>query len=250
MKENTARRIVITGVSRGLGRALVDGFAVRGHVVCGCARSADAVAELSRQYPPPHDFAVVDVSSDAEVRAWAKCALAGGPPDLLINNAALINRNAPLWKVPEDEVSRVVDVNIKGVVNVLRHFLPAMVNRGQGVIVNLSSGCGRGVSPELAPYCATKWAIEGLTRALAEELPAGMAAVPLNPGIINSAMLQTCWGQGADDYPDASDWAQRAVPMLPRLGPKHNGRPLSVPRAIGLCSVIWDKLAMAIRGVV
>ncbi len=171
--------------------------------------SAGAVAELSRQYPPPHEFAVVDVSSDTEVRAWAECVLAGGPPDLLINNAGLINRNAPLWKVPEEEFSRVVDVNIKGVVNVLRHFLPAMVKRGQGVIVNLSSGSGRGVSPEVAPYCATKWAIEGLTRALAEELPAGMAAVPLNPGLINTDMLQTCWGKGANNYPDASDWAQR-----------------------------------------
>jgi NAD(P)-dependent dehydrogenase (short-subunit alcohol dehydrogenase family) len=168
---------------------------------------------------------------------------------LLINNAGLINRNAPLWKVPEEEFSRVVDVNIKGVVNVLRHFLPAMVTRGQGVIVNFSSGSGRGVSPEVAPYCATKWAIEGLTRALAEELPAGMAAVPLNPGLINTDMLRTCCGKGANNYPDASDWARRAVPMLLRLGAKHNGRPLSVPRAIGFCWVIWDNLVMAIRGV-
>ena len=58
--------------------------------------------------------------------------LAGGPPDLLVNNAALINRNAPLWKVPEEEFSRVIDVNIKGVVNVLRHFVPAMIEGGQG----------------------------------------------------------------------------------------------------------------------
>jgi NAD(P)-dependent dehydrogenase (short-subunit alcohol dehydrogenase family) len=249
MKEDTARRIVITGVSRGLGRALVEGFAARGHVVCGCAPSAAAVAELSRQYPPPHHFAAVDVSSDAQVRAWAKCALAGGPPDLLVNNAGLINRNAPLWKVPEEEFSRVVDVNIKGVANVLRHFLPAMVERGRGVIVNLSSGCGRGVLPQIAPYCATKWAIEGLTRALAEELPAGMAAVPLNPGIINTDMLQTCWDKRANDYPDASDWARRAVPMLLRLGPRHNGRPLSVPSGLARCWAIWDKLVMAIRGV-
>jgi NAD(P)-dependent dehydrogenase (short-subunit alcohol dehydrogenase family) len=229
MKEHAVRRIVITGVSRGLGRALVEGFCQRGHVVCGCARSADAIAELSQRFPPPHTFAVVDVSRDAEVRAWAECVLAGGPPDLLVNNAALINRNAPLWKVPEEEFSRVVDVNIKGVVNVLRHFVPAMVRRRHGVIVNISSGWGRSVSPEVAPYCATKWAVEGLTRALAEELPAGMAAVPLNPGIINTEMLQSCWGHGADGYPDASVWANRAVPMLLRLGPKNNGQPLSVP---------------------
>jgi NAD(P)-dependent dehydrogenase (short-subunit alcohol dehydrogenase family) len=229
MKKDALRRIVITGVSRGLGRALVEGLAARGHTVCGCARSEPAIAELATRYPPPHDFAVVDVRADAAVDAWARRVLAGGPVDLLVNNAGLINRNAPLWEVPEEEFSLVVDVNLKGTVNVLRHFLPAMIERGRGVIVNLSSGWGRGVSPEVAPYCATKWAIEGLTRALAEELPAGMAAVPLNPGIINTDMLQTCWGHGADGYPDAADWARRAVPMLLRLGPKQNGRPLSVP---------------------
>jgi NAD(P)-dependent dehydrogenase (short-subunit alcohol dehydrogenase family) len=229
MKEDAPRRIVVTGVSRGLGRALVEGFAAAGHVVCGCARSADAVAELAGRYAPPHDFAVVDVSREAQVRAWARRVLASGLPDLLVNNAALINRSAPLWKVPAEEFSRVIDVNIKGVVNVLRHFLPAMIERGRGVIVNISSGWGRGVSPEVAPYCATKWAIEGLTRALAEELPDGMAAVPLNPGIINTEMLQTCWGDGANAYPDASAWARRAVPMLLLLGPKNNGQPLSVP---------------------
>jgi NAD(P)-dependent dehydrogenase (short-subunit alcohol dehydrogenase family) len=76
----------------------------------------------------------------------------------------------------------VVSVNIVGVANVIRAFAPAMIERGSGVIVNLSSGWGRSVSPEVAPYCATKWAIEGMTKALAEELPKGMAAVPLNPG--------------------------------------------------------------------
>jgi len=63
--------------------------------------------------------------------------------------------------------------------------VPAMVRRGQGVIVNFSSGWGRSTDAGVAPYCATKWAIEGLTQALAQELPPGMAAVPLNPGIIN-----------------------------------------------------------------
>ncbi len=96
------------------------------------------------------------------------------------------------------------------------------------MIVNISSGWGRSVAPQVAAYCGTKWAVEGLTRALAEELPPGMAAVPLNPGIINTDMLQTCWGDGANSYPDAAAWATRAVPMLLKLGAKDNGRPLSV----------------------
>jgi len=111
---------------------------------------------------------------------------------------------------------------------VLRHFLPSMVARRQGVIVNISSGWGRSTSPEVAPYCATKWAIEGLTQALAQELPAGMAAVPLNPGIIHTQMLESCFGPEAASYPSPQEWAERAIPLLLRLGPKHNGRPMSV----------------------
>jgi NAD(P)-dependent dehydrogenase (short-subunit alcohol dehydrogenase family) len=197
--------------------------------VLGCARSATAIDALGRRFPPPHDFQVLDVTCDAEVRAWAERLLAAGePPDLLINNAAAINRNAPLWEVPAEEFDRVIDANIKGVANVIRHFVPAMVARRRGAIVNFSSGWGRSVSPEVAPYCATKWAVEGLTQALAEELPAGMAAVPLNPGIINTEMLQSCFGADAANYPDPAAWVQRAVPLLLGIGPKDNGRPMSV----------------------
>jgi len=152
-----------------------------------------------------------------------------GAPDLLINNAALINRNAALWKLPSEEFDRVIDVNIKGVANVIRHFIPAMIKRGEGVIVNFSSGWGRSTDAEVAPYCATKWAIEGLTQALAQELPAGMAAIPLNPGIINTDMLQSCFGGSASSYPTAEQWAKKAVPFLLDLGPKHNGQSLTVP---------------------
>jgi NAD(P)-dependent dehydrogenase (short-subunit alcohol dehydrogenase family) len=84
----TPQRVVITGVSRGLGRALVDGFITRSHVVFGCARSADALAELRRRYPLPHGFTAVDVLHDDAVQAWAAEVLSGGPPDLLVNNAA------------------------------------------------------------------------------------------------------------------------------------------------------------------
>ncbi len=223
------KRIVITGVSRGLGRALVDGFVARGHVVFGCARSTDAIAELRLRYPTPNGFAVVDVSRDDEVQAWAAEVLPGGPPDLLVNNAGTINRNARLWEVPAEEFSQVVDVNIKGVVNVIRHFLSAMVARGNGVVVNFSSWWGREGAAEVAPYCATKWAIEGLTRAMAAELPRGMAAVPVVPGIIDTEMLRSCFGADAGNYPDPGAWAEKAVPFLLSLGPKDNGKPLEVP---------------------
>lgn len=229
MAATKGKLVVITGTSRGLGRAMVEEFIRRGHTVVGCGRSAAAIVELARRHPAPHDFAAVDVASDEAVQAWAQRILQShGAPDLLLNNAALINRNAPLWEVSAREFSEVVDVNVKGVANVIRHFVPAMVARHSGVIVNFSSGWGRSTSAEVAPYCATKWAMEGLTQALAQELPSGMAAVPLNPGIINTDMLQSCFGGSAAAYPSAEEWAKLAVPFLLKLGPRDNGRPLTV----------------------
>jgi NAD(P)-dependent dehydrogenase (short-subunit alcohol dehydrogenase family) len=224
------KTILITGVSRGLGRALTEEFVRLGHTVIGCGRSEKEIAELQKQFPAPNDFSMVDVASDEQVAAWAKQVLPShAAPDLLLNNAALINRNAPLWRVPAAEFSDVIDVNIKGVANVIRHFVPAMIKSGRGVIVNFSSGWGRSTAAEVAPYCATKWAIEGLTQSLAQELPPGMAAVPLNPGIINTDMLQSCFAGGANNYPTPEEWAKTAVPFLLKINPADNGKQLTVP---------------------
>ncbi len=226
----TSKFVVITGATRGLGRAMVPEFIRLGHQVVGCGRSRDVIDSLSLEFPHPHHFSALDISSDEQVKTWAQHILDKiGPPDLLLNNAAIINPNAFLWKVPADEFSRVIDVNIKGVVNTIRHFAPAMIARRKGVIVNFSSGWGRGADREVAPYCATKWAIEGLTQALAQELPEGMAAIPLNPGIINTQMLQSCFGSFAESFPAPEKWASAAVPFLLKLGPKENGKPLTVP---------------------
>jgi NAD(P)-dependent dehydrogenase (short-subunit alcohol dehydrogenase family) len=187
------------------------------------------IGELRQRHGPPHDFESLDVATDWQVQAWATRVLkTTGTPDLLLNNAALMNRNAPLWKLSADEFDPVIDVNIKGVTNVLRHFLPAMVARRSGVVVNFSSGWGRSTAPEVAPYCATKYAIEGLTLALAQELPSDMAAVPLNPGIIDTEMLRESFGDSAGSYPSAKEWSERAVPFLLQLGPEDNGKSLSV----------------------
>ncbi len=221
--------IVVTGVSRGLGLAMTEQFVQAGHTVLGCARSSTAVENCSR-FGPDHDFTSVDVADEAQVKAWSDRLLKEyGPPDLLINNAGVINELAPLWQVPSQEFNQVIDINIKGVMNLIRHFIPAMISRKSGIIVNFSSGWGRSTSPHVGPYCASKWAIEGLTRSLAQELPNGMAAVPLNPGIIHTDMLEICFGEEAAAYTSLKDWGSRAVPFLLQLGPQDNGVPLSVP---------------------
>jgi NAD(P)-dependent dehydrogenase (short-subunit alcohol dehydrogenase family) len=224
------KTVLITGVTRGLGRAMAEEFVRLGHVVVGCGRSEKEIGQLQKLLAAPNHFAVVNVANDSEVGIWAKQVLSSlGPPDLLLNNAALINRNAKLWEVPAPEFSEVIDVNIKGVTNVIRHFVPAMVQRRTGVIVNFSSGWGRSTDAEVAPYCATKWAIEGLTQALAQELPPGMAAVPLNPGIIATDMLQSCFGGSASGFARPEVWAKSAVPFLLEINASDNGKPMTAP---------------------
>ncbi len=209
---------------------MARGFAQRGWTVSGCGTNPEAVARLVEELGDAHTISTCDVTDSAAVALFANDVLERhGPPDLLINNAALVNRNAPLWLVPEDEFSRILDVNIAAIHRLCRAFLPAMIGRKRGVIVNFSSGWGRSTSPEVAPYCATKWAVEGLTRALAQELPSGMAAVPFNPGIIHTDMLRSTFGPSAADFPGPEEWAARAVPFIESLGPKDNGKPLSAP---------------------
>ena len=226
----TIRTVVITGSTRGIGKEMARGFAQRGWQVAGCSRSREDVKQISAELGPEHFFDVVDVSDDRSVEAFATKSLeACGSPDLLVNNAAVMNDPAPLWEITADEFDRLTAVNINGIANVIRHFAGPMIRREGGVIVNLSSGWGRSTSADVAPYCATKWAVEGLTAALAQELPDGMAAVSLNPGVIDTDMLRQCWGDGAAGCVKPSRWAHTAVPFLENLSAKDNGRQLSAP---------------------
>jgi len=226
----TAKHIVLTGCTRGLGRALVDRFVEAGHSVSGCGRSQSRIQEIRQTFPRHHEFDIVDVSDPRAVEAWADRVMEhSGPPDLLINNAAIINSSRPLWEVPTGEFASLIQINLMGVFHVLRAFLPEMLKRKRGILVNLSSGWGRSVSPEVVPYCTSKWAIEGMTRGLALELPAGMAAIPVNPGIIDTEMLRSCFGAGASAHPNAEQWSHRAAPYLLNLSAAENGSPCTVP---------------------
>lgn len=209
---------------------MVEGLASLGHTLCGCASSTDSIAGLRKRYPSPHRFDTVDVSDDAQVGAWAETVIGeGGAPDLVLNNAALMNLSARIWETPPEEFARLIEVNILGVYHVVRHFVPAMVERNCGVIVNFSSGWGRSTSPLVGPYCTSKFAIEGFSKALADELPDGMASIPLNPGVIHTDMLETCWGEGAASFPSAEQWAKKVVPFLLTLNATHNGQSLTAP---------------------
>src|SRR5689334_5415332 len=106
--------IVITGIRRASGYALTEKFIQEAHTVIGCARSQDTVGKLTHKVGNPHNFAAVDVANEEEVKAWAEDILKQyEAPDLLINNAAIANQPAPLWEVPSQEFSQLIDINIK-----------------------------------------------------------------------------------------------------------------------------------------
>lgn len=212
---------------------MAEYFAGEGATVLGCGRDAAALEKLSTQLGSPHEFATVDVADDSQVQQWARSILERhGAPDFLLNNAAMINRSAPLWELKSAEVETLLRTNLLGVTNCIHHFVPEMLRRTSGVVVNFSSGWGRSTSPEVASYCASKWAIEGLTQSLAQDLSAAggtVAAVALNPGIIDTQMLRSCFADGASHYPSPSNWVRIAGPFLLSLNGKHNGRSLDVP---------------------
>ena len=234
------KRIVLTGCTRGIGRALAERFAADGHVVCGCGRSEEGLNELRAALKPPHRFQRVDMSRDAEVDRWSDAIFhEWGVPDLLIHNAGLINDAAPLWEVPAARCDAVVAVSVGGAAALARHFLPRMIDaaREDGAdrtVVVFSSGWGRSASAGVAPYNAAKFGVEGLTKALALDLeqaaPGRFCAVPFSPGVVETDMTRANWGEDAAAYPSPADFAQRAVPFLLGLTPERTGESLTVPQ--------------------
>ena len=220
-----SKLVCISGCSRGLGRAMALEFASRGWKVAGGARSTDDLETLRNKLKSDHFIDFLDVTDPARVDSFAsRTEEILGVPDLLVNNAGLINRNAPLAEITPEEFSSVLSVNLGGIHNMIRSFVPKMIEKGQGIIANFSSYWGQSTAPEVAPYCATKWGVEGLTRSLAQELPSGLAAVAFNPGVINTDMLQSTFGAEAKNYPNPQDWSVDAVTRLKNLDAQDNGQ--------------------------
>ena len=217
--------VCISGVSRGLGRAMSKEFDKRGWQVAGCARSKVAIEELNSQLSNPCFLDTVDIVKSEETQSFAQKTIQRlGCPTLLLNNAGIINKNAPLHEISQDEFLEVFKVNLSGTQNLISAFLPAMKRKEAGIIVNFSSYWGQSTAPEVGPYCASKWAVEGLTRSLSQELPPGLATIAFNPGIIDTDMLRSCFGTNAGNYEKPKDWAKHAVDRLESLTEKDNGK--------------------------
>jgi NAD(P)-dependent dehydrogenase (short-subunit alcohol dehydrogenase family) len=171
---------VVTGSSRGIGKAVAQALAAAGAVVEGASRSQGT-----------------DVTQETEVaRFFARVAERHGGVDILVNNAGTLTPRKPLVEVTKDEWDASIAGNLTGVFLCTREALRMMRGKGEGLIVNIASGVSNRAAPTWGPYAAAKWGVEGLARLVAEEEKEhGIRVVSINPARTRTAMR-------AEAYPE------------------------------------------------
>jgi NAD(P)-dependent dehydrogenase (short-subunit alcohol dehydrogenase family) len=223
-------RVLVTGGSRGIGRALAEGLVEAGARVVISGRSAEQLRAAARSLG--HAWRVITVRGDVAEDADAQTMVAAAAEhfdglDLLVNNAAVLTAPAPIADTSADTWRHVLDVNVVGTANMIRHALPHLARSG-GAIVNVSSTWGRSAAGDVAPYCASKFAVEALTQSLAQELPGNVTVLAVNPGVINTEMLATAFGGDVSAYPSPESLVPSWLALFARLDRSFNGRSLDL----------------------
>ena len=199
--------VLITGTSSGIGMATALAFGRAGHRVSATMRDLTRGAELRRiveQEKLPVALSALDVDSDASVKEAVGRIARTGPIDVLVNNAGV----APTGSVEEAPLTlfrSTMETNYFGVIRCVQAVLPAMRERRSGCIINISSIAGRIALAPMAPYNATKFALEGLSESLAQEVkPFNIRVALVQPGIIDTSMArEIADGQSQSPYPQS-----------------------------------------------
>lgn len=184
---------VVTGSNSGIGRSAAVDLAARGWTVYGTMRSLDKGAKLTAMAEAAgvtvHPVVCDVTDTDSVNRAIAHIIDEAGQIDVLVNNAG-VGGNATVEECSIDRFAEVMDVNLHGLVRCIQAVLPHMRARGSGTIVNVTSVIGRFAANAQAPYVASKWAAEGMSQELAQEVaPFGIRVVIVEPGVIKTAIM-------------------------------------------------------------
>ncbi|MBI4883415.1 MAG: SDR family oxidoreductase [Actinobacteria bacterium] len=185
---------VVTGANSGIGRATAIQLAVQGFTVYGTVRDvarAEKLADMAAGAGAEVNLIELDVASDESVAAGFADILndTNGVIDVLVNNAG-IGGNAVAEEGPTDLYLDVFNINVCGAVRCLQQALPGMRQRRRGAIINITSLAGRVAALAQSPYVASKWALEGLSEGLAQEVsPFGIRVAIIEPGVTRSAIF-------------------------------------------------------------
>ncbi|KIA79579.1 oxidoreductase [Chromobacterium piscinae] len=202
--------IVITGASSGIGAATAKLFAQAGHPLLLLARRVERLEALAL---PNALCRQVDVSDRAAMRrALAEAEAKYGPADAIVNNAGVMLLGAMAQQDP-DEWQRMLDVNVKGLLNGIHAVLAGMQARGRGTIINISSIAGRKTFPSHVAYCGTKFAVHAISENLREEVSGqGVRVITIAPGAVETELL----GHTTDEAIKAGyqEWKQQMGGVL------------------------------------
>ncbi|MGD9754574.1 MAG: SDR family oxidoreductase [Acidimicrobiia bacterium] len=184
---------VVTGANSGIGRATAIHLASQGHEVHGSVRNLDSAAKLrsmAEEAGVEVGLFVMDVADDESVRRGLGEVLdRTGGVDVLVNNAG-VGGNAVMEECPASLYNEVFNINVGGAVRCAQAVLPGMRERRSGAIVNVTSITGRIAAIAQQPYVASKWALEGATEGLAQEVaPFGIRVAIIEPGVTKSAIF-------------------------------------------------------------
>ncbi|MBB4683435.1 SDR family NAD(P)-dependent oxidoreductase [Amycolatopsis jiangsuensis] len=212
------RTALVTGGGNGLGRAIAEALAGDGARVVVAGRNKTALDAVVAALPVPGRAAVCDVSDAGSVAALS-AELADEEISVLVNNAGVAGPVRPLTEVEPQEWDEVFAVNVRGVYLMCRAFLPAMVSRGAGDVVNIASVSGKRPLLRRTPYCASKMAVIGLTTTLAAEVgPLGVAVNSLSPGPVDGPRMTRNFRLEAERTGVSVDEAERAFTSRAALG--------------------------------
>ncbi len=206
MFTSTPRTALVTGAARGIGLACAQRLKREGCRVFGVDLAPmDAVDD---QFD---DVASADVSDSAAVNALRDRF---GDVDIVINSAGIVGPNKPMWEITDEELRQTIDINLFGVFNVMRAFIPAMTANGWGRIVNIASIAGKEGNPNLAAYSASKAAVIGLTKSVGKELATtGVLVNSIAPAVIATEMNES-------NTPEVLEYMISKIPMS-RTGTAH-----------------------------
>ncbi len=226
---------VVTGANSGIGRATAIHLAQQGHDVFGTVRSIDKAGKLQAMASDAGvevNLVELDVADDESVRAGFAVILAetDGRVDVLVNNAG-VGGNAVAEECPPSTYLDIMNVNLCGAVRCLQQVLPGMRARRRGAIVNITSIAGRIAALAQSPYVTSKWAFEGLSEGLAQELaPFGIRVVIIEPGVTKSAIFAK--NIDAPNHSDAYADQYRRMFQFYATGYAHATDPFEIGRLI------------------
>lgn len=213
MKPLEGQTAIVTGAGRGLGRAVAEIMAAAGANVVLCSRNAPQLDEVVAGIQRSGGRALAYAADVADERQVQQLVLSTerwvGPATVLINNAGALDPIAPLWRTDSTSWLRHLAINVGGPYIATRAVLPGMLERGYGRIVNVSSGAARRASAGWTAYCASKAAVEQLTRALALELEGtGVTACAINPGLMDTAMQERIRRTTPEEFPRVDEFRE------------------------------------------